>query len=326
MDRRRFLLTSLVGGLVTPLAVKAQQRGKLWRIGYLSNSDGQNETDVAFRGALRELGYSEGQNISIQAHYAAGRVESFSNAAAALVSSGVDLIAAWGPPATIAARRATESIPIIGIGIGSPVEMEWVGNIARPRANITGLLLFPADETLSRKRLELLIEAVPMATRVAALATPSAAGPAEMRALRAAAERLNTEVEQFNVKDPSELETIFAEMKKRGIRAVLVLPDAVLWSYRRDIVRLAEKARLPAAYWSRDYVDVGGLFSYATSLTELGRRAAVYVDKIIRGSKPSDLPVEQPTKFELIINLKTAKSLGLTIPPSVLARADQIIE
>jgi ABC-type uncharacterized transport system substrate-binding protein len=326
MERRPFVV-GIAAVMARPLAAGAQQAGKVWRVGYLSNSGGQDDTDAAFIRGLRDLGYAEGRNISIKGHYSGGRVDSFTEAAAALVASGVDMLVAWGPPATIAARRATDSIPIIGIAIGSPVEMAWVGNVAQPSGNLTGLLLFPADESSNVKRLELLREAVPAATRVGALSTPaSAPDVVGMTRLRAAATALKTEVEIFNVNSPSDFEATFAEMKNRGIRGVLVLPDAILWSYRADVVRMAEKMRLPTAYWSRDYVEIGGFFSYAASLSDLGRRAAIYVDKIIKGSKPRDLPVEQPTKFELVINARTARSLNLTIPPSLLVRADQVIE
>jgi putative ABC transport system substrate-binding protein len=325
MERRAFL-AGTAALLAAPLAAEAQQAGRVWRIGYLSNSGGQSEPDTAFFQGLRDLGYSEGRNISIKAHYAAGKVETFMEAAATSVASGLDLIAAWGPPATIAAKRATDSIPIVGIGIGSPVEMEWIGTVARPKGNVTGLLLFPADQYLDVKRLEFLREAVPAATRVGVLSTPGPSAEAEMNYLRGAAGSLKTQVELFTVNSRAALEPTFLRMRDRGIRALLVAPDAMLWSYRVDVVRMAGKLRLPAVYWSRDYVDVGGLLSYATSLSHLGSRAAIYVDKIIKGSKPPELPLEQPTKFELVVNLKTAKTLGLTIPRSLLLQADHVIE
>jgi len=274
--RRRAFISGALTAFAPLLAAEGQQSGKVWRIGYLSNSGGASEPDAAFFRALRDIGYSEGRNISINRYYAAGKVDGFQEAARALVASGVDLIAAWGPPATIAARQATESTPIVGIGIGSPIEMAWVGNIARPQGNITGLLLFPADEYLNVKRLEMLREAVPTATRIGAVSSPGPAADVSMTSLRAVARPLKTEVQLFTVTGPSDFETTFAEMKKRSVTGILVLPDAMLWSYRADIVRLAAKAHLPTAYWSRDFVDVGGFFSYAASLSDLGRRAASY--------------------------------------------------
>ena len=323
------LVTLALSLLLPPLTADAQQpAGKMPKIGLLLPTSGPTDPESTFMQGLRDLGWVEGRNIAIEPRYAAGKVERFPEFAAELVRFGVDVITAWSPPAVVAAKGATDTIPIVGIAMGSPLEMGWIASLARPGGNLTGLMLFPLDvEQLNSKRLELLKEAVPRATRVAVLANPTIAGtPDTVRSINAAAGSLRIRVEVFYVSNPTDFENVFGEMNKRRAGALLVLADPMFWVYRAEIVKMAAKAHLPAMHWSREYVEVGGLMSYATSLSDLGRRAATYVDKILKGTKPADLPVEQPTKFELVINLKTAKALGLTIPQSVLVRADHVIQ
>jgi putative ABC transport system substrate-binding protein len=326
MDRRAFLGTLAGGFLAAPLAAEAQQAGSTPKLGYLSNSGGHSVPDNAFMQGLRDLGYVEGRNLIIEARYTDGRSERFSEFAADLVRRGVQVIAAWSPAGVAAAKRATDTVPIIGIAMGSdPVGLGWIASLARPNSNVTGLT--SGNVWLSGKRMELLQEAFPTITRVGVLANPTNPFfPAQAKEAETVAHSLKIQVESLAVSSPAGLATVLPEMKKRHMSALLVMPDGMLWARRADIVKMAAEGRMPAMYWTSDYTEAGGLMSYAESLNDLGGRAAGYVDKILKGAKPADLPVEQPQKFELIINLNTAKALGLTIPPSLLQRADQVIE
>jgi len=326
MRLRAVALTLALAFFAAPLGVEAQQAGKVPKMGYLSNSGGHSVPDNAFLEGLRDLGYVEGRNLIIEARYSGGRSERFPEFAADLVRLGVQVIAAWSPAGVAAAKKVTDTVPIVGISMGSdPVGLGWVASLARPNSNVTGFS--SGSVWLSGKRMELLKQAMPTVTRVGVLGNPTNPGfPAQTEAAETAAHALKIQVESFAMSNPTGLATVFTEMNKRHINALLVMPDGMLWAHRTDIVKMAAESRLPAMYWTSDYTEVGGLMSYAESLNDLGRRAAGYVDKILKGAKPGDLPVEQPAKFELIVNLKTAKGLGLTIPPSLLLRADQVIE
>ena len=306
---------------------EAQQPGKVPRIGYLSaTSPSVNPTRIeAFRQGLRELGYVEGKNIIIEWRYAEGNLDRLRELAAELVRLKVDLIVSAGPQPTRAAKEATTTIPIVMGYDSDPVGSGFVASLARPGGNITGLsALFPE---LSGKRLELLKEIVPRLSRVAVFGTSTWPGNAQaLRETELAAGALGVQLQYLDVRGPKDVETAFRAAGKGRAEAVLVLTSSVLNSHRIQVADLAVKNRLPAAYGAPQYVEDGGLLSYAPSYTDLFRRAATYVDKILKGAKPADLPVEQPTKFEFVINLKAAKQIGLTIPPNVLARADKVIK
>jgi ABC-type uncharacterized transport system substrate-binding protein len=322
MDRRRFLLTTLAGALAAPLAADAQ---KTPRIGILSANSAGNSLDVEILQGLRERGWLEGRNMAIEARYLGGRQELFPQAAAELVGHGVDIIVAWGPLAVAAAKNASNTVPIVGLSMGDPVRTGLATSLGHPGGNVTGVANLRT--ALTGKWLELLREIVPRVTRLAVLSNPANLDTEDyIREVDAATRPWKAEFKFFNAGAPQDFKSAFAEINKWRPGGLLVVPDSMFWVQRRTIVELAGSSRLPAVYWSREYADVGGLVSYAPSLTDMARRAAVFVDKILKGAKPADLPIEQPTKFELAINLKTAKALGLTIPPSLLARADQVIE
>jgi len=325
VDRRRFVVTSLVGALTLPFAAGAQQTGKLWRIGFLRGSAPPAAEIEAFRHALRELGYVEGRNLVIEYRWAEGNEERLPTLAAALILRNVDLILSSAPAATRAAKEATQTIPIVMVTVADPVAFGFVRSLARPGGNVTGLA-FQHPE-LSGKRLALLTEALPKPSRLAVLwnsANPYKA--VDMREVRAAADTSGVTVQSLPVNGPQDLERAFALAKQARADALITLEDPFTIAHRDRIVELTRTHRLPALYGRRVYVDAGGLMSYGPDPIEQYRRAATYVDKIFKGAKAADLPVEQPTKFELVINLKTAKALGLTIPPSLLLRADHVIE
>ena len=306
---------------------EAQQPKKVPRIGYLSaTSPSVNPTRIeAFRQGLRELGYVEGKNIVIEWRYAEGKPDRFPALAAELVHLKVDVIVTGGPTITPAVKEATTTIPIVMGYDTDPVGSGFVASLARPGGNITGLsALFPE---LSGKRLEFLKEIVPRLSRVVVLGTSTQPGNAQaLREVELAAGAFRMQVQYLDVLDPKDIENAFRAASKGRADAVLVLQGAVLNSHRIQVADLAVKYRLPAVYGQPQYVEDGGLLCYAPSYTDLFRRAATYVDKILKGAKPADLPVEQPKKFELIINLKAAKQIGLTIPANVLVRADRVIK
>jgi ABC-type uncharacterized transport system substrate-binding protein len=332
IDRRTFLAGTGAVLLASPLAPEAQPAGKVPRIGVLTTGAlGSPETERgldAFRQGLRECGYVEGQNILIEYRAAGGKLERLPRLATELARLKVDVILAGATPAARAAQKATTTIPIVASSMGDPVGDGLVASLARPGGNITGTTFLGPE--LVPKRLELLKEALPKVTRVAALLHPGAFGERTMRDMvkdtEAAARTLGVQLEVVEVHGPDEFDGAFSLMARQHADALIVFASVMLFSERRRIVALAAKSRLPAMFNNRESVEIGGLISYGVSLTDLSRRAATYVDKILRGAKPADLPVEQPTKFELVINLKTAKALGLTIPPSLLQRADEIIQ
>jgi len=320
----------LLIGLTLALVDRAegQQPSKVPRIGYLTGAapDGQLDRIEAFRQGLRELGYVEGKNIVIEWRSAEGKLDRLPARAAELVRLKVDIIVTAGPLATRAAKEATNTIPIVISQDPDPVGNGFVASLARPGGNITGLSSLTAD--LSGKRLELLKEIIPKLTRVAVFGTSISTGNnvQQRREIELAAEAFKVQLQYLDILDPKDIETAFQEASKGRADAVLVVPSSVLISRRKQVVELAVKSRLPAIYSTSQYVVVGGLMSYGVNTADVDRRAATYVDKILKGTKPADLPVEQPTKFELIINLKAAKQIGLTIPPNVLARADKVIK
>jgi len=327
MVERRFTLVVAfaVGIVLSPIGVEAQQPERIPRVGYLSNSSSETAVDSAFMQGLRDLGRVDGRTIILEVRYAGARSEQLPAIARDLVSRGVDVIAVWSPRAVAAVMEATSTIPIVGLSMADPVAAGVVASLARPAGNVTGIA--DLQKELQAKRLELLKETVAGIRRVAVLSNPSQPTAVEyVSATNVAARSLGVRLEVFNVSAPEELVGAFAEIGRRGADGLVVLPDGMFWAVRADIVRLAGKARVPAIYWERAYAEVGGLLSYAASLSDIARRGAVLVDKILKGAKPASLPVEQPTNFELVINKKTAKALGLTIPSSLLLRADHVIE
>jgi len=321
------LFAIVVALTVCGVVVEAQQPQKIPRIGYLgANFPTTNPARIkAFRQGLRELGYVEGKNVVIEWRFAEGKLDRLSELAAELVRLKVDVIVSAGPPPTRSAKQATVTIPIVMAFDDDPVGSGFAASLARPGGNITGLATLAPE--ISGKRLELLKEIVPRLSRVAVFGTSTQPGNAQsLRETEPAAGAFGVKLQYLDVLGPKDIETAFRAASKGRADAVLALQSSVLNSQRTQVADLAVKSRLPTIYGRPEYVEDGGLLSYAPSYTDLFRRAATYVDKILKGAKPADLPVEQPTKFELIINLKAAKQIGLTIPPNVLARADKVIK
>ncbi len=307
--------------------VEAQQAKKVPRIGFLSATSPSTlaARTEAFRQGLRELGYVEGKNIVIEWRSTEGKADRQPGLAAELVRLKVDVIVTGGPAATRSAKEATVTIPIVMAFDNDPVGSGFVASLARPGGNITGLANL--DPEISGKRLELLKEIVPKLSRVAVLGNSTQPGNAQaLRETELAAGALGVQLQYLDVLSPKDIETGFREASKGRAGAVFVLTSPFLLSHRTQIAELAAKSRLPVVYGQPEYLDAGGLMFYGASITEMFHRAATYVDKILKGAKPADLPVEQPIKFEFIINLKTAKQIGLTIPQSVLYRADKVIK
>jgi putative tryptophan/tyrosine transport system substrate-binding protein len=323
---RRAFVTGLGAVIATPRTGGAQ-RSPGPRIGYLGNSSPSLEPDLvdAFRQGLREFGYAEGQNISIEYRWAEGRYERFPALVADLVRHKVDVIVTAGTPGTLAAKKATKTIPIVIAVAGDAVGAGLVDSLARPGGNVTGSTTIVQE--LEGKRLELLKEVIPRLSRVAVLTNPAnPLDPIVLKQTQLAASALHLKLDIVGVKRVAELDGAFATISRDRPDALVLLADRFLLAERVRIVELAEQRRLPTMYPYREMVKAGGLMSYSPSYPDLFRRAASFVDKILKGAKPADIPVEQPTKYELVINVKTAKALGLTIPPSLLLRADQVIE
>jgi putative ABC transport system substrate-binding protein len=305
---------------------QAQQPNKIPRIGYLTaNSPSAVSTRIeAFRQGLHELGYVEGKYILIEWRYADGKPDRLPALAAELVHLKVDIIVSASPPATRAAKGATSTIPIVMTQDSDPVANGFVASLARPGENISGLSALAPE--LSGKRLELLKEIVPRLSRMAVLGTSTEPGNAQsLKEVERAARAFGVKLQYLDVLARKDIETVFRAARRDHAESLLVLPSAVFILQRTQIADLAVKSRLPAMYFRDIFVDGGGLMSYGANLSDLDRRAATYVDKILKGAKPADLPVEQPTKFELVINQSAAKQIGLTIPPGLLARADRVI-
>jgi putative ABC transport system substrate-binding protein len=330
VDRRRFLLTLLAGALAAPLAAEGQQAAKIARIGFLSlNRSANPRLHEAFRQGLRDLGYVEGRNIVIESRDADGKPERLPVLAAELVALKVDVIVTGGgTPTALAAKQATRTLPIVFSSAADPVTDGLVTSLARPGGNVTGLSNLTPE--LVGKCLEQLKQAVPGVSRVAVLWQPDAAsrhtGKDMQQGAEVAARALGVRLQFVTARGPADFDRAFSDMTRARAGALAVWGSSIFGSERRRLVDLAAKHRLPTVYPARDFADAGGLMTYGANLADLFRRAAVYVDKILKGTKPGDLPVELPTKFELIINLRTAKALGLTIPPSLLARADHVID
>jgi putative tryptophan/tyrosine transport system substrate-binding protein len=329
--------SSLVGKIVFHLALcalflalrlpaEAQQAAKVPRIGYLG---GASRSAIAFRTeafrqGLRELGYVEGKNILVEYRHAAGNPHLQKELAAELVRLNVDIIVTSGPASTRAAKEASATIPIVMTFDSDPVASGFVVSLARPGRNITGLSTLAPE--ISGKQLELLREIVPRLSRLAVLGSSLNPGNARvLKEIEVAAAAFGIKLKYLDIVNPKELETLFRVVRNERAEAVVVLAGTIIIAQRAEIAALAVRSRLPAIYERQEYVEAGGLMSYGVSIVDLDRRAAAYVDKILKGAKPAELPVEQPTKFELIINLKTAKQIGLDIPPNVLARADKVI-
>jgi len=328
MDRRAFV-TGLGAVLAAPLAVEAQPPGKGSRIGYLSigfKDVADSDPGLAsFTRSLRELGYVEGRNVSLHIRYAEGRTERFAALATELVELKVDLIVTVGTPAALAAKQATSTIPVVMSAVGEPLEVKLVDSLARPGGNITGLSLIAPE--LAAKRLDLLKQAMPKLSQVTVLWNSANKGMhPRFQETQAGAQTLGVAVRSATVQSPDDFAPLFVTLARERPEALLVLADTVTVANRQRTIEFATKNRVPAIYEARLFADAGGLMSYGVDFSDYYRHAAVYVDKILKGAKPADLPVEQPTKFELVINLKTAKALGLTIPPSLPLRADQVIE
>jgi len=313
--------------LLVVFSVEAQQPAKVHRIGVLaavSLSTISARID-AFRQGLHEVGYVEGKNIVIEYRFAEGKLDRLSELAAELVRLKVDVIVSAGPTSTRSAKEATSMIPIVMAWDNDPVANGFVASLARPGGNITGLSTLSPE--ISGKQLQLLKEIVPRLSRVAVLGISTQPGNAQLvKETELAAGAFGVKLQYLDVLSPKDIEIVFRAASKGRADAVLVLPNPVLISQRAQVIELAIKSRLPAIYPYREFVDDDGLMTYGVSFIDLYRRAATYVDKILKGRKPADLPVEQPTKFELVINLKTAKQIGVTIPPNVLARADKVIK
>jgi putative ABC transport system substrate-binding protein len=319
------IVTLALGILLAPLAADGEQPAKIPRIGYFWPGHPFSKTSPrleSFRQGLRDLGWVEGENIAIEYRWGEGRTERFSDLAAELVRLEVSVIVTFGDHAARAAKQTTTRIPIVAatddlMGAG------LVASLGRPGGNITGLTIIAAE--LSAKRLELLKESVPKVSRVAALWDPST-GLSQVTAIEGAARSLAVQLQVLEVRGPDDIAGAFEAAKKRGAEALNVLASPLLHALRKTVIDLAAKNRLPTIYQWRESVEDGGLMSYGPILLDVHRRTGVFAGRILKGAKPADLPVEQPTRFELVINMKTAKALGLTIPPSVLVRADRVIE
>ena len=329
MNRRAFLKTTTLGLVATPLAVEAQQAAKTPRIGYLVTSLAVSpHPQEAFRQGLRDLGYVEGRNVVIEYRDAEGKPERFPAVAAELVALKVDVIVAGPTLAALAAKQATKTIPIVFANAADPFASGLVTSLARPGGNVTGLSMLAPE--LVGKCLELLQQAVPGVSRVAALWQPGSSGERTekdmVKEAGVAARALGVRLQFVEARGPADFDRAFSDMTRARAGALAVLPSSMLFNERRRLVDLAARNRLPAVYPYREAVDAGGLMSYGANFGDLYRRAATYVDKILKGAKPADLPVEEPKRFKLLVNLRTAKALGLTIPQSLLARADEVIQ
>ncbi len=326
VGRRQFLIAT--GALfAAPLAAEAQQAGKVFTIGALSLAvvdPAQPDPWQPFLDAMRELNYFEGRNLVLKRAYAAGSLERLARLADDLVRANVDVIVTTGTREARAAKQATSTIPIIMSFASEPVGDGLVTSLARPGGNLTGLTsLVPG---LRQKYVELLREVVPSASRFGVIASSSNLRSETLRELEAAAKVFGLSLSILPVDGPDDFEATLTRARKDGVTGIIAPPDAVTQTYRRALVQQLLKHQLPAIFWNRGYVDAGGLMAYSADLVDLRRRAAIYVDKILKGAKPADLPIEQPTRFDLVINLKAAKAVGVTIPPSVFVRATEVIE
>jgi putative tryptophan/tyrosine transport system substrate-binding protein len=328
IDRRTFLTGTGAVLVVAPLAAEAQPAGKVPRVGYLSSGSSSDPARQrrfeAFRQGLLDLGYVEGRNVALEPRWA-GAYDEYPVLAAELIRLKADVIVALGGSATQAVQQATRTIPIVMSVVIDPVGSGLVASLARPGGNVTGTSMMAPD--LVGKQLDVLKDVVAKVARVAVLWNPANPGSApQLRQAEAAAGALGVGLQPFEARTPQQIDNAFAAMTKEKTGALLILVDAIFTNQVKRIARLAAEKHLPSIYGQREYAEAGGLMVYSSDPLDLERRAAIFVDKILKGAKPADLPVEQPTKFELVINLKTAKALGLTIPPSLLQRADELIQ
>jgi putative tryptophan/tyrosine transport system substrate-binding protein len=324
---RRDFITLLGGAAAWPLAARAQQAGKIPRVGFMGNSTAALEANLVgpFRDGLRELGYQEGRNIVIEYRWAEGNYERFPALVAELLAVPVDVIVTAGTPATLAVKKATSTMPLVMIAVGDPVGTGVVPSLARPGGNITGLSSIAPD--LEGKRLELLREVIPNLSHVVLFLNPlNPFHTVSMRQALTAAQALGIKLQPLEVRISGELDGAFAAIVREKPDALLILADRVFLHDRKRMMDFATEHRLPSVNAYRELVEAGGLMSYGPSYEDMHRRAADYVDKILKGTKPGDLPVEQPTKFTLILNLKAARTLGIDVSPMLLARADEVIE
>jgi putative ABC transport system substrate-binding protein len=308
-----------------PLVGEAQQAERLYQVGYVTLGSQPTQSGLwrSFLDAMRELNYEEGRNLVVRLAFAEGRPERLPSLIADLIDAKVDVIVTTATQETMAAKRATSTIPIVMTVAPDPVEQGLVASLAHPGGNVTGLTSMAPGT--SQKLVELLREAVPSASRFAVVGTPDSS-PEIRRELQAAAQQGRVTLSFIEIKSPADFDSALARAKKGGAGGIIAPLGAFTYTHRAKLVQLALKHRLPGIYWVRDYVEAGGLMSYGANFGDVGRRAAYFVDRILRRAKPADLPVEQPTNFELVINRKTAKALGLTIPQTLLQRADQVIE
>src|SRR6202790_1713508 len=332
MNRRDFVVAVVAllafGVAAAPLAAEAQQAGKVYRIGYLSTPTRESVEHglQAFLRKVRELGWVEGQHLTIEYLWAEGGVERLTDLAAELVRRKVDVIVAPAGSAALAAKNATSSIPIVMIFPSDPVELGLVASLRRPGGDVTGTTLTPGPEIFG-KQLQILKETIPQASRVAILSNPADPSFAtQVREVEATARSLRIRLQHVEARGPEEFDSAFAAMERERAEALLVTGTSTFLAHRSRLAELAVKGRLPTMYSFRENVEAGGLMAYAVNMADFIGRATVYVDKILKGAKPADIPVEQPTKFELVINLKTAKALDLTVPSTIMIRADDVIE
>lgn len=326
--RRRAWLLACAGGLAAPLAARAQPRDRLFRVGYLQLATREEQVPLtrAFEDAMQELGYREGRNVVYERRFADGRLERLPALAAELARLEVDVIVTGANPAVVAARQATSTIPIVMSTSREPVAAGFVASLSRPAGNVTGLVSDPTPEVQAR-RLQLLRQFAPAATRIALLWNPQTPAAETYRATaQAAADRLGARLLPAAVRARDEFAEAFASMSRDGAQALMVLPDPVFFTARSQVVALAAQHRLPAIYHAREFVDIGGLMSYGASLVEQFRRAASYVDRILKGERPGELPVEQAMRFEFVVNLAAARALGSGFPRALLQQADAAIE
>jgi ABC-type uncharacterized transport system substrate-binding protein len=325
MSNKIFCLALIAMLLVLGFPAEGQQPAKISRIGWLAagSPSGVAPLTDAFRQGLRQLGYVEGKNIVIEFRYAEGKFDRLPDLAAEIVHLKVDVIVVASTPAIQAVKQATATIPIVMVGPGDPVGPGLIASLARPGGNLTGLSFLSTE--LTGKRLELLKETFPKISRVAVLQTTASAQEQAVKESEVAAKALRIQVQPVQVQSPDDFENAFLTITKGRAGALLILRSPLVRTHATRIMDFAEKRRLPTMYDDRLFVEAGGLMSYGTNTLDFYSRAAIYVDKILKGAKPADLPVEQPMKFEFVINLKTAKQIGLTIPPNVLARADKVI-
>ena len=324
MKRREFI-TVLGCAVAWPLASRAQ--GRIPRVGFMGNSTAALEANLvdSFREGLRELGYEEGRNIAIEYRWADGQYERFAGLVTELIAAKVDVIVTAGTPAALAVKKATSTVPLVMVAVGDPVGTGLVPSLARPDGNLTGLSSVAPD--LEGKRLELLREIVPSVSRIAVfLNSVNPFHATSMRQAQTAGKTLGIKVQQYDIRKSEDLDGAFAAIRKERPDALLILADRVFLHNRERIVDFTEEQHLPNVNAYKELVEAGGLISYGPSYEDMHKRAAIYVNKILKGAKPGNLPIEQPTKFTLIVNLKAAKALGISMPPAVLSRADEVIE